>query len=260
MRSYKTYLTFLLVFSLGFNCQQVKNFLHKIRKDAYQKRYGVDLDQLEKKEEWEKQIAQYEKEIAKKIDAGVRAASVYRRLGEAYGKNKSYFLCAQNLKKAIDLGYDEASAYYTLGLCQGNLARSHSWPKDETSAAEKSFIRSLELEPTYYKSKYELGLIYFYGYGKNSTYSVLSDTVTVSQKKFQDKAIELITDFQFQQPTAINSYYTLANIYTTRGELSKARDQMKQLAELIKKSYPKDYRKNQDYINAELNLRKLSNY
>jgi len=246
-------------FFLMVNCDNVQNVFHKIKKDAYQKRYGTDLDELQKKEEWEKDIAEFEKIISKKIEAGAKAAHLYRKIGEAYGRNKSYDLCIENLKKAIGYGYDEPSVFFSLGLCEGNLARMNNWPPEQTKEAEQTFLKVLNMDNEYHKAKYELGLIYFYGNGRNSSYSILSDIITISQKQFQEKAIALISEYQFYSPAASDSYFALANIYTFRREFQKAISQMETLSEMKRKYFPDNFKRDQDYINAQLNLKKLNN-
>ena len=73
--------------------------------------------------------------------------------------------------------------------------------------AKNSFLAALNADSRFDKAKLQLGLLYFYGYGKNNEYSVLGRRVTVDQEQFRDKAISLLKEYQTYRNEDTRSYF-----------------------------------------------------
>ena len=136
------------------------------QQEQIKERYGsghVDKDQIE---EWEKQIKKYEEVIDEKIKASNHLGNIHRKLGESYAELGSYKQCIEHLEKSLEYGYLQDNVFFTLGLCEGNLAQKNNWNYQYAKKAEETFLKVLNLNPQYHKAKFQLGLIYFFGFGK----------------------------------------------------------------------------------------------
>lgn len=239
-----------------WQCDSMPDWLKDWQSKQVEKRYGVKPDK-DKIPEWQQEVKEYEQQIDEKIKAGVKTGKVYRKIGEAFATIESYQLCAENLDKAIDYGYTDPEVFFYKGLCLGNLARRHNWSHKYVKQSEDAFLKVLANDKDFHKARFELGLIYFYGYGKNSTYSVLGDIVTVSQQQFREKAIELITEYRRLAADDPRGYFALAGMHTIMGAKSKAREEMILLTSFLKNEYPDSYASMSEYQQAMKNLAQL---
>ena len=156
-------LILMLFLFTTLQCNEVGSWLKNWQKKQIERRYGTHSSSKDQLKDWEKSAQKYEKEMNREIKAGANAGKLYRKLGESYGKLKQFHLCEIHLKKAIDLGYTQPEVFFSLALCQGNLAREQGWDYEKTIQAEKTFLIVLQLNPNLDKAKYSLSLIYFYG-------------------------------------------------------------------------------------------------
>ena len=183
---------------------------------------------------------------------------VHRKLGEAFAEIGSYEKCVEHLKKSLNHGIIEVEVFYTIGLCQGNLAQKHNWAYKYAKAAEESFLKVLNLDSYYEKAKYQLGIIYFYGFRKNNSYRVLHEYITVSQRQYEDKALKLLQEYKIESPQDYKVYFALTNIYKTLGNIPSAKRQMQDLITMLQKEYPKNYQSIKEYQSAVRNLSLLN--
>ena len=242
----------LLFFVSGCEIQSC----YREAKDKHlEERYGKRPVHKEQLEAWEKEIAEYDKTLNEKIDAGIKAGKVYRKLGESFALMESYDLCIKNLQKAVEYGEAVAEVFYWQGLCYANLSRVHNWQADIAQKAEEAFLKALNLDTNLNKAKYELALVYYAGFGRNNPYRVLSEILTVSQEQFRDKAIELMRAYQSVEPDQPKSYFFLAGLYKERNQLSLAKKEMENLMAELQKNNKTGYAKHPDYIRAEAYLK-----
>ncbi|MDH5717985.1 MAG: hypothetical protein OEZ22_10140 [Spirochaetia bacterium] len=245
---------FLILF-LSLHCKESKEWLLNWQKKEIERRYGksteTDLDTIK---DWQSDIKEYEEIINKKIEAGVNAGKLYRKIGESYAVMNSFELCIENLNKSISFGYNDPEIYFSLGICYGNLSQKNNWQYEYAKNAEESFLKSLNLDSEFDKAKFELSLIYFYAFGSNNKYRVLSDYLTVTQKEYREKAIMLMQEFQFHNEKNIKSYFALAGMYKILNKPDKSIEQMKFLISLLEKLYPKNYTNMPEYKKAAENL------
>lgn len=243
-----------IMFFLG--CQETKDWLMSWQQKQVEKRYGK-VNKREKLPDWQKEVIQYESVIDEKIQAGINAAKVYRKLGEAYAEFEMFRLCEINIKKAIGLGLHQPEVLFQLGLCQGNQASSLNWPKDKTRESAETFIKVLNKNPKFDKAKYELALIYFYGFTRQNRYSILSDVVTISQRKLRKKAILIMKEYQLLKPEDKRSYFALAGFYIITNFRADAMKQMQSVMVLLQKLHPKSYNQNPSFIQAKANYNQV---
>ncbi len=243
-------------FFLFFGCS-LPSWLKKWQKEYLEKRYGTKIPSKEEIAEWEKEVLEYEEEIERKIRAGMKAGLLYRKIGEAYMEFKMFPLCIKNLKKAIEFGYTEADVFFSLGLCQANWARIHNWKYELVKEAEETFLKILNLYPRYSKAKFQLSLLYFYGFGSNNPYRVLNTYLTIPQIEFRKKAISLMKEYQREMPQDHRSYFALAGYYRILGENELAKRELKKLIALLEEKYPESYQDLEIYQKAQRNLQIL---
>jgi len=239
------------------SCDQASQLLSKWQRDVVMKRYGLDLDKSKQIEQWEKDILKYEKVINEKVEAGAKEAKLYRKIGEAYAGMQMYQPCIDNLQKAIDLGYVSQEIFFIQALCFGNLARQHNWEETYRNNAEAAFLKALSINPDYHRAKLELGMLYFYGFGSLSKFSVNSEKIESSQKEYRDKSIKLVLEYQANLPSKTDGPLILAGMYNAMGKKTDAIRQLQTAVSLFKSNFPKDYEKNEDYKQTLVNLRNL---
>lgn len=246
--------TGILLFSLVFvSCQQIEQWQEKY----LAQRYGTSQDSQKQMEIWQKEAADYEKEMNAKIKAANRASAVYRSLANAFAAQESWYLCIENLQKAIDYGNNNNEALYDLATCQGNWARSKNWPLELTREAENTLLNILQQEPSSARARYQLALIYFYGFGQNSPYRVLNSILTIEQKDFQEKALELLRQAASIDKDNPRIFQLLAVVYATLGKREKAVDALNREIEILRQSDANNYQQNENYKQAIESLQRL---
>ncbi len=252
-------LVVLLSILLITQCQDVRDWVVEWQQKQIEKRYGPSKSvKKEKIPQWQEDLREYEAELNKKIEAGQKSAKLYRMLGETFADLESYQLCADHLEAAVKLGYTTDDVFYKLGLCYGNLSRSHNWQGDFAKKAEQNLLKVLNLNPQYDRAKFQLGLVYFYGFSKNNRYRVAAEQLTISQTRFRQKAIKLILEYQNVAPGDHRSYFALAGMYKIIGRLENAQSQMQRLIQTLERENPKTYAALDIYQKARDNLRQLS--
>lgn len=242
------------------SCSQIDEVLSKWQRDTVMKRYGVDLDQKKNIQTWEKEILKYEKIINQKVEAGIKTAQIYRKIGEAYGNMGMFQPCIENLQRAVDMGYVNDQILFTQALCMGSLARTHNWDEEYRNQAEAGFLKVLNLNPEYHRAKIELALLYFYGFGSNSKHSVNSEKIDSTQNEYRNQAIKLAREYQSFLPDKTDSYLILAAMFNANGKKQDAINQLQSAVDLFKKQFPKNYNDREDYRQTLTNLNMLQKY
>lgn len=246
-----------LVFSTS--CKELPTELKEWQKRQIQKRYGSQYDpDPEKIPEWEKEVAEYEGVIEEKIEAADKAGRLYRKIGESYASVEMFDLCIENLNKAIELGYTIPEVYYSLGLCQGSRARIHNWSPGYTREAEETFLKVLNMAPGFEKAKFQLAIIYYYGFSRVQPYRVRSTEYEVSQREFREHAIRLMENYQKAAPDDEESYFALGGFYSAMGENELAAEQFRRVMKLFIELYPKTYQNMPEYRQAAKNLSEVT--
>ncbi len=254
----KSIVTGILTSVFFISCDtQVGKWIEDYRKKQIVKRYGEKAVSREQIEDWQKEVMKYRAKVEEKIEAGQKAGKLYRLIGESFAKIESYQLCAENLENAVAYGYHSAEVFYWLGVCYGNLAKTHGWDYEYTEKAEKNFLKSLALPDkklgVYIKSKFQLALLYFYGFGSNNPYRVNADFIQPSQMEFRNQAVRLMTEYQNDDPGDVKSYFALAGMHKIMGNIPSAAAEMDELMRYLEKKFPKQYQKIPEYQKAKQN-------
>ncbi|MES0488776.1 MAG: hypothetical protein ABUK01_02220 [Leptospirales bacterium] len=252
-------LILMLIFTMSFTACATPEWLANWQKKQVNKRYGPDSEQSsDQVEDWEEQVLVYEKEINKKIKAADNAARLHRKIGETYAKVGMYEKCITELEQAIVLGYTDPEVFFTLGLCQGNLAKMHNWEKQKSIQAEQTFLKVLNLNSNFHKAKFQLGIIYFYAFGMQSRFSIEYGDNHIERSRFRKKAIDLIVEYQRKVPDDAQSYFALGGIYNFLNMPNQASNQYSSLIHQLQKNYGSDVEKKPEYKQAISNLNKIS--
>ena len=228
------------------------------KKKQIKERYGSAYVNKDKIPDWQEEIREYEEIIDEKIKASAQLAAIHRKLGESFAEIGSYEQCIQSLSSALKLGIHDPDMLYKLALCKGNLAQKNNWKYSLSKQAEESFLSLLGVAKSYEKAKFQLALIYFYGFGSNNRYRVLNDYITVTQQQYRKKALNLLLQYKHKEPNDYKVYFALTNIYKITGKTSKAHTQMRELVEMLKENYPNNYQNIKEYKSALQNLSLLS--
>jgi tetratricopeptide (TPR) repeat protein len=229
--------------------------IKKWQQKQMQKRYGSAFEGTpENIADWEKDLEKYEKKIDIDIKETDQQSKLYRKVGESYGKMEMFDKCILYLNKAIETGYNDPDVFYSLGICQGLRASKHNWDPDYTRKAEETFLKVLNLKDNYESAKFQLGLIYFYGYGLVNKYRIKSATINISLQEFRQKGIELMTEYQFKDPDNIQSYFALGGMYNILGQVEKSAEQYTKAAQITMGKYPDTYTASPEYQKAMENL------
>lgn len=257
---YSRHLLIFLCILIGFaGCEKlpenVKQWQQKQLKKRYGSAYQPDSDKIE---DWEKDVLKYEKIIDEKIKAGEQASKLYRKLGESYGEVGMHEKCVENLTKAINLGFTTPEVFYTLGNCQGSLARKHNWNRQLTIKAEKSFLKALNLDKKYYPAIFQLGLIYYYGFGSSNKYSILYGNRNIETEHFRAKGLSLIQKYSKYEPDDVQVKFALGGIYHRQGKKAMATEQYQQAVRSLIKNFPDTYQKMPEYEQAMQNIAQIA--
>ena len=240
---------------------QMPDWLAQWQKKQLDKRFGRTDVETQKSDigEWQKEAAEYEDQLLKEIDLQTRAALVNRRIGSAFAELQSYELCIRHLEKAVLLGDNDAQTFYRLGLCYGNLARRQNWDVKLTRAAEENFIKSIHLEKNLKKGQYELALLYFHGYAGLNPYRILGETLTVEQRSFQLKAIELLEELLPLNQNDINIRFALAGMYSETKKKNESVSLYSEILKALETMYPDTFSNREDYRTAKNNIALIQN-
>ncbi|MDH5720685.1 MAG: hypothetical protein OEZ13_08725 [Spirochaetia bacterium] len=253
-------INFFFIISISLllsSCQweDVKNWVLNWQKKEIERRYGKSSELNSGKiPEWQEEIREYENIINEKVEAGAKAGHLYRKIGESYALMSAFELCIENLNKAISMGYTDADVFFSLGICQANLSRKHNWNHSHAKEAEKSFLKCLNLDNGFDKAKFELSLIYFYGFSKNNPYRVLSGYLTIEQIEYQKHAVTLMNEYQFHRPDDQRSYFALSGMHKIMGNISLSIKSLEDLKTHLESEYPKEYHNLDVYKKAVENI------
>ena len=224
-----------LLLVLGCSMPQ---WLESWKQAEMEKRYGTKKPSASSIPEWQADLKDYDDILNEKLEAGEKTARLHRKIGEAFAYIESFQLCRDHLDKALILGENDPEVFYWHGICSANLARKFNWKTKYLKEAEQSFLSALRENSRFDKAKLQLGLLYFYGFGSNSSYSIMGRRVTIDQEQFRDKAIQLLKEYQNYQPEDSRSYFALAAAFSSKGEKNAARREMQDLIYMISDLYP----------------------
>lgn len=245
---------FFLLLVLGCTMPE---WLENWKQAEMEKRYGTKKPAASSIPEWQADLAEYDDVLNEKLEAGEKTARLHRKIGEAFAYIESFQLCREHLEQALILGEKDPEVHYWHGVCSANLARKFNWKSQYLSEAEQSFLSALRENERFDKAKLQLGLLYFYGFGTNSKYSILGKRVTIDQEQFRDKAIQLLKEYQNYQPEDSRSYFALAAAFSSKGEKNAARMEMQGLLDMLSDLYPDSYQDRDEYQKAWTNLQQL---
>jgi len=258
MRKYNVIILFVTI-SMSFSACSLPDWLTNWQKKQIKKRYGADSEQdTDQIENWEKQVLKYEKKIDEKIHAADSAAKLHRKLGEAYAKVGIFEKCISELEEAISLGYTDPAVFFTLGLCQGSLAKMHNWETQKSLEAEKTFLKVLNLKPDFHKAKFQLGILYFYAFGKQNRYSIEYGDHHIERSRFRKKGIDLMVEYQLYEPDDPQSYFALGGIYNFLNMPNEASNQYNSVIHVLQNNYGSEVESMPEYRQAIENLNEIN--
>ncbi len=255
MRNPSAIILLLTLMTLS-GCQE-GGFLHEYRENRLNRIYGRRVPEKEIAR-LQKEVAQYEKDIRRIIEAGEKSAAIHRQIALSFAELEAFEQCLHHIQLAAKLGSIDAKLKYMEGLCYGNLAQRNNWKYEYASAAEQAYLAALLLDPTEAAPKFELGLLYFHGFGRNNRYRVLNEEITITQRDFRAKGMQLIREYQQQVPDDARGYLALAGMHRILGENAAARTQLNLALDAWRRSYPDSFASLPEYQQALQNLQSLN--
>lgn len=239
----------LWVILLLSSCEMAQS-VKEWQKEYLSQRYKGEAQSPQQIEDWQKEAQKHQKEMEDAVKAAKNASSVYRSLANTFARQEAWQLCVSHMQKAIEFGNANSNTLLDLATCQGNLARSKNWQLELTRQAENTLLSILSTEPDSVRARYQLAIVYFYGFGLNNPYRVLSKVLTIEQKEFQKQAMTLL-----QQAANLDSqndrvFHLMAVIYSAWGEKQNSVEALNQEIEILRQKYPKDYTSTAEYKQA----------
>jgi tetratricopeptide (TPR) repeat protein len=122
--------------------------------------------------ELEETVGKYRKIVEKKVEAGNYEAYYLRLLGSAYLARRMYGEALKAFEASAALTPANAPLFYYMGLCSAYVGKSLTGPDDLPKsrsyllAAERNYLRALELDPANDKSMYGLAVLYAFELGR----------------------------------------------------------------------------------------------
>lgn len=231
------------------SCEMVEN-VKQWQKEYLSQRYSGKTESPKQIEDWQKEAQEYQDEMEQVVKAAKNASSVYRSLANTFARQEAWQLCTDHMQKAIEFGNNNSDTLFDLATCQGNLARSQNWQPELARQAENTLLAILTNEPNSVRARYQLALIYFYGFGLNNPYRVLSNILTIEQKEFQQQAMALLQQAAILDEQNDRVFHLMAVIYSAWGEKQNSLTALNQEIEILRKKDPQNYTTTLEYKQA----------
>lgn len=200
---------------LLFNCES--EYKRKFKE-------AVKLSKSKKMEDWEKAIEKYNEIIELQINARENQALIYRKLAKRHFELEHFNDALKYYKKAAEILPNVAPIHYYIGVCYSQLslsAETESEKMELLKQAETEFRITLKLDENFVDAYYNLGIIYFYGYGNFK------------------KGIEYMVEVLRRNPKHIDAHFALGRFYYETGEPVKSIEFYKALLSLLPPNDPR---------------------
>ena len=96
------------------------------------------------------------------------------------------------------------------------------------------------------------------GLEKNNRYRVLNKYITVKQKDYRRKSIQILKEYQALVKEDPRVYFLLSKIYKIMGKKALAISETRDLIKVLEKKYPNSYKNMNEYKSASQNLKSLT--
>lgn len=115
--------------------------------------------------ELESVVEEYGQIVSEKVDAAMRQASYLRLLSVEYMRQELYGPALKSLEEAIQIEPQNPILHYYAGVSAGHLAKAQARPEARSNflgMAERSYLRAIELDPTYHDALYAVSVLYVF--------------------------------------------------------------------------------------------------
>lgn len=159
-------------------------------------------------EELQKAIATYEGRIERYVRDAAQLGIYWKILAVRLMDKKMYGEALDALERAIHFYPEDPSLQYMKGLSAAIMAKSTTGKERSAffSQAEQAHLRALEIDPTYHRSRYALGVLY------------------VFELNTPERAIPHLEMLLEQQKKDVDAHFVLARAYYETGQYRKALD------------------------------------
>lgn len=168
-------------------------------------------------QELEATIEEYEAIVNEKVRAAMRQASYLKLLAQEYMRNDLYGPALDTLQEALLIEPRNQVLHQLSGVCAGYLAKAQVRPELRDSyyeMAEQSYLKSLEIDPTYQDGLYGLGALYHFELGRHLD------------------AVQVLDTLVEETPGHISGLFVLARAHAALGNVDAAVAAYDQIIEL----------------------------
>jgi tetratricopeptide (TPR) repeat protein len=192
-------------------------------------------------------IAEYENAMDRYVQAAARTGTYWKILAIRLADKGMHKEALDALEKAVQYNAEEPVLYYLTGVSAVIVAKSSLDPVVRPGAkqserdryfsmAEGAFKRSIELEPAYAKSEYELGLLYMMELDQSAD------------------AVPCLERYHEMMPKSVDGMFALARAYYMTEDYRKSVALYDEILAVTKDAAEKaEAQQNRDYILGNMN-------
>ncbi|MCS6985130.1 MAG: hypothetical protein NZM25_08430 [Leptospiraceae bacterium] len=224
------------------------SWLHRMRDKRLEKIYGR-RDFRREKQDLEREIRENEREIRELYEKISKQAVAYRKLAYLFAESGAFQQCVEHARLAERYGSIDGEIRQLQGLCLGNLASQNNWDPSLVREAEKAYLSALELNAGLIEAKFELALVYFYGYVQKAKEGEMA--------YYREKAKSLLEDYRREIPRDPRGYQLMAQLYLSEGRKEEAKKELLLALDALRAEDPQNFEKNSAYHETRRNLELL---
>ena len=194
-------------------------------------------------EELKDAIEKYEHRVEDVTSAAAQTGIWYKILASRYLDKGMYGEALKYYQKAIEYFPTNQNLYYYIGVCAGYMAKSaldynatgnFSQKENYLNLAESAYLRALELEPTYVRALYGLGVLYVFDLDESEKAIPLLEKLLTIETRNTDAMMILARAYyeNYEFDKAVDLYDKIISISTSPEKKAAAEANKKQVLEM----------------------------
>ncbi len=199
MKKYLRFSFFAIVCLSFLSCSSSYNSIKRMQK------LEEGVSNPTTKEELEEAIKKYD---ARAMDLALTDGQIgiwYKILGTRYLDQQMFGKALECFQKALTYYPNNANLYYYVGACAGHMAHASldfeaGGPTSDSAIkkmnylrlAESSYLQALNIDPSYYRVLYGLGILYVYEFGQGENAIPYLEKFLATQTKNTDAMFALV--------------------------------------------------------------------
>lgn len=194
-------------------------------------------------EELKDAIEKYQHRIEDITSAAAQTGIWYKILASRYLDKEMYGEALKYYQKAIEYFPTNQNLYYYIGVCAGYMAKSaldynatgnFSQKENYLNLAESAYLRALELEPTYVRALYGLGVLYVFDLDESEKAIPLLEKLLTIETRNTDAMMILARAYyqNYDFDSAVALYDKIISISTSPEKKAAAEANKRQALEM----------------------------